>query len=662
MLVYYMSEKCKKAINDNKAYFMAKIADPGSIISFNISSDIYDKAEGGMAGLWAFARDYMKQNSDAIAMAALKATGQENTFQDAFNLAMNMMASAIMGQNNLILKMMQELAWSIMRDIKSKDDKLYEIAEHVKELYMLLASLIATTPEWDAYYKKLRDALALIESTKADLKIVSSTYKSSNRWLSKKFDGTVTKLEQARDLITPKENNPAVSRISEGSYKIQSALKTGQPDKTKSKKDTLAQTHKKSQMITQGARTMEKGLAFFGSGLSDQFPFPTTEQQWQAMIAIGKVSSNLIKSMQGYFELTTTVNLMIAAFLTGLEDIKLGVNNLFKKFVLNLLAENIRRVEDLSDSMATSLNGEAFAKSGPVKDPFYASGYHTPNSVTVTTMSFKWIMDINMIFSSYKMIPTKQLEALDQSQGAVDFYNYVCRTLKAMGDQRSGLAVLKMKEAQEITGDLETQIIALVLETNAASTTGTVNRGILSLCRTVLSRLELSFVTDHNIFVLMQQFYYMPLPDASSLNQSYGALTANFKAFGGDRAMACIASGDFKTLFKMSGKDATYCGAALATVAFLKKCLGIKWPWTLSDVEAELHSDLDLLNIEFSINFDLSILKNLLLCLRLNSLAGVFDPLELLCAIAKDIRAGGTTSNTSDSFKKIKDVFTKTFD
>jgi len=661
MLVYYITRKCRKALEDNKAYFMAIIADPGSLVKFNVSSDLLDAAEGGLEGLAQFAGDYMKQNADALAMMALKATGLENTFQEAFNLAMNMLAAAMMGQSNLILKMMQELSWTIMGDIVLKDEKLYEIADHVKELYMLLASLVATTPEWDAYYKKLRDALALIESTKVDLKIVASTYKSSNRWLSKKFDGTVTKLGQARDLITPKENNPAVSRISEGSYKIQSALKTGQPDKTKPKKDALAQTQAKSKMISSGVKTMEKGLAYFGAGLSDSFPFPTTEQKWQAMVAVNKISGNLIKSLKGYFELTARINLMIASFQTGVDDITSAITGIFQKFVLNLLAANITRVEDLADSMATTLNGAPEAKSGPIKDPKSPSGKFTPNSLTVTTMSFQWIMDINLIFSAYKLIPTKQLEALTLNQGAVDFYKYICRTLKGMGNQRSGLALLKMSEGQELISDLETQVLALVLEANAATVTGSVNRGILSLCRTVLSRLELSFVTDHNIYVLMEKFYYTPLPDASSLNQSYGSLGANFKAFGGDRALACLASGDFKTLFKMSGKDASYVGAALAALSFLKKCLGKKFNWKLLDLESDLLSDLDLLTIEFSINFDLSILKNLLVCLKLTDLAGLFDPLELLCAIARDIKAGGF-SNTTNMFKKVEDIFVKRFD
>jgi hypothetical protein len=230
-----------------------------------------------------------------------------------------------------------------------------------------------------------------------------------------------------------------------------------------------------------------------------------------------------------------------------------------------------------------------------------------------------------------------------------------------MGNQRSGLAIMRMKEAQEETADLETQVLALVLEANMAVVSGKVRRGILSLCRTVLSRLELSYVTDHKIYAMMEVFYFTPLPDASSLDNTYGSLTDNFKKAGLDRAVSCMMTGDFKKLFGMKGKDATYVGAALAALALLKKCLGVKLNWKLLDAEADLNSALDLLSIEFSINFDLAILKNLLVCLKLNGLASMFDPYEILCAIAKDIAAGGT-ENTSNMFKRVDDIFNKTFE
>lgn len=658
MLAYFYTKKCQAAIEENKSYFMAIYANPGSLVKFNVSGALVDAAEGGLMGLAQFADNYLEQNADALVMAALKATGLESTFEEAMNLCMNLMAAAVMGQNNLVLKCMKELSWNLMKTIVEKDDKLYEVAELVKQLYIILASLIETVPEWDTYYDKLREALRLIESTKADLGIVKSTYKSSNKWLSKKFEGTVAKLETARDLITPKKNSPAVSRISEGSYKLQQGLKTGKPDKTKPKGDLTAQAKAKTKLIDSGLTKMRDGLAFFGKGLSDQFPFPTSEEQWQAMVALNKVSGKVTKSLQGYFELNARVDLMIAAFLTGVDDFQSGVTSIFQKYINNLLDANIARLDVLSDDMAFSLNGDPAAKSGPIADKNAMTGKFTPNSLTITTMSFKWIMDINLIFQSYKLIPTKQLEALTLSQGAVDVYKSIAARLTSMGDRKSGLAVLRMKQAQEETADLETQVMALVLESNIAVVSGKVRRGILSLCRTVLSRLELSFVTDHEIYSMMLTFYNTPLPDETSLDQSYGSLTDNFKKAGLDRAVACLASGDFKKLFKLSGKDASYVGAALAALAFLKKCLGKNFSWQLRDAESDLNSSLDLLNVQFSINFDLGILKNLLVCFKLNGLVKMFDPLEILCAIARDIAAGGS-SNTSKMFKDIDDIFNK---
>lgn len=667
MLVFYLSKKCQVAMEDNKSYWLGLYNDPTSIINFKASSALIDSASDGVSGLKAFAGDYIANNADALAYEALKAVapGAVETLEAALQLANNLLAAAVMANNNLVLKMLQELAWSIMQSIALKEKKLYEAVEHVKELYILLASLVATVPEWDTYWAKLREAVQLIESARVDVVTVANTYASRNIWLDKKFSGTVAYLEQAKELINPKGNSPAVSKISEGSYKIQQGLKTGSPDKTQPKENAAAQTAAKTKLVSNGASKMAQGLAFFGAGLSDQFPSPSTNEQWQAMVAIPKVTELILNTTKDYFVNTARLNLQISAFIMGLGDLSSGIGSIFRTYVLSLLNLNTSRLKGLSDEMSLNINGSIDAKSAPIpSDPKAPtrSGYFTPNSLTVTTLSFKWIMDINLILSGYKLIPTKQLTALSLSQEAVNYYYSIVAQLQSMGDRRSGLAKMSMTEAQEETGDLETQVLALLVEANAAAFSGGINRGILSLCRTVLSRFELTFVADQEIYVMMEKFYNYPLPDASTLQNTFDGVKDTYVKAGLERAANCLATGDYKKLFGLTGKAGSYVGAALTAAALLKKCLGKNW--SIDEWMLNLRADMDILNIQFSINFRWEIILNLLYCLNIKVAIGDLDPLEIACAIARDIVANkGNVTATWDKmtafFSKSKNEFIK---
>ena len=650
MIAYYLFEKCKQKLKENVALVWQKLSDPASMVNFQASGALADAASGGLGGLAAFAEDYIRNNSDALLMSALEATGLEKEFMQAYNLAMNLMALALMANNNLVLKMMQELAFTCMKELKKKDDKLIDLADKTKELYVVLASLVKTTDLWDTYYQNLRDSLGLVAQVRADIKMVANTFSSTDYWLAKKFDGTVLKLEKARDLITPKKNNPAIKKISEGSYKITKALGQSSPDKTKPKSDALGQTLARGKMLSTGFKEMGKGLQYFGAGLGDNLPFPTTEQQWQATVAIGKISKQLFDLMNGYSEATVKCNALIAAFLSGLDSIITLMPAFLKKFVLSLLTKTYDRTDILTKGMAFALNGADEAISGPV-------GGFKPNALIVSGKSFLWIMEINLILQGYKMIPTKQLGALALDRDAVGVYRSCVQQISAMGDLRSSLAILKMKKGEEELFTLEAQMTAFLLEANNAIISSSVRKEILTVGRTALSRLELSLYADHTIYALMEQFYLTNINKQDELNKTFDGITKMLGNGGLDRAMGCLITGDYAKLFNMDARSASYVGNALVVLAMLKKCFKSKAEKDKADdITADLNGDMDLLNISFSINFDFAIFKNLADCLKLNGLAGMFNIQELICGIAQDI-ANGNVANTTATFKKLGDMF-----
>jgi hypothetical protein len=649
MLAVYLTEKCKAQLMENKRLIMEKLSDPSSWVTVDVSGKLVDAAKGGMSGLASFAEDYVEKNADALAMSALKATGLESTFMDAYNLVMNMMSAAIMARNDLVLRMMKEVAWGCMRELAAKDDILITLAEQLKQLHLALASLVGVQQNWPDYYNLLRKALGLVDASGKDLGLVRNSLYRNDFWLGRKFDGTITKLEEARDILTPKKNNPAIQAISEGSYKVQQGLKTGVPDKTKPKADFIAQTKKKTALIASGLSKMEKGLAYFGDGLSDSYPFPTSSQQWQATVAIGKLSNQILNSLQGYFEATSKVNALVLAFQTGLDTVSSTLPSFYKNYVISLLDTSKGRLDTLRDSMALAINGSETALTRPI------TGFR-PNSLTTTVQSLNWIMDINLILQGYKLIPAKQLSKLNLDKTAVDTYKSIVAQLQKMDDLRSGLAILRMTDGQEDPGDLETQILTLLMEANNAIVSSSVRKGILQLSRATLSRLELSLVRDDKIFTLMQQFWYVELPLQDTLNQVFDGLIKALDNAGLDRMKDALLGGDFKKLFNLKGRDATYVGAALAAVSLLKKCFKTGPERDkIANVEADLNSDADLLNITFTINFDLAIFKNLSNCLQLNGLAEFFKIKQNLCGILTDALKDSPVM--SSMFTKMNSLF-----
>jgi len=656
-LAMFLSQKCLKKMSDNVTYINQKLANPDQIINFNASEGLQKAVAGGLSGLYALAENYVKQNADALIMSGITyvadATGASKAMADALQKFQNYLAAAYMAQNNLIYKMTQEVAITIMEELSLKDQKLVALADRVRELYAALASLVGAGDYWVDYYSTLRKALALVASTRTDLNLVYNTLQKNDYWLQKKFDGTVTKLEQARDLITPKKNNPAIQKISEGSYNINRTYCTKWPDRAnpaKSKQESASRW----KQVESGFKTMGKGLAIFGDGLTDTFPFPTKEQTWQATLAIGRLSNFTLIEMKGYFELANKVNAQVTGFKESLSLLRSGMPLFIKDYVLARLKPTNTRVNTLVTSMSLVLNGEEGRLSGP------KPGYK-PNSLSVTVSGFKWVSDINIILQGYKTIPKSFLDQISASQDAANKYKSIVARINNMypgGSIRTTVGRLAMTGGIEELGDLEVQLIAFLLEANNSIISGTVRKSILPLGRAILGRLELGLKADHELYALMEEWATYELPQNELLQDNYDGLIGMALAAGLDRVYDCLKNGDFSNLFKMNGITGTYTGAALDTLAKLLGCkLSTNEYNNLKKVQSELNSDMDLFNFSFSIDFDLAIFANILECLRLRNLADLFTAKEVLCAIVQDI-ANGNLSNLRNISKKMKDAFT----
>lgn len=695
----YFTKKCLDLLDDNANMIKQLWSHPEQLVTGGVSGALVDAVAGGMEGLAAFAENYIKNNAEALVLAALEATGAMDKLESAVQFVQNAIASLILANNNLIFQMLKEVAHEGMTRIAEKDQILIGLAELIKQLYVALASLAGTSSEWDAYHAELRKALSLVVSARSDLSLVQNTLEANpGTWLARKFNDSLKKLEQAKVIMTPQEANPAIKMIDKGLLDINRNLGTPNPDKSKSAAAKMEERKSRVQQMSgisnnlqqitgKGFRAfsiaginktvgsgnpINKGLYLFGTGLAENFPFPTTAQQRQAQLAVARLSSLIMKKLQGYLRLTGEVDGYVLAYITAMTALSESLPGFLKNYVLSLLKRNYSRVDTLAKHMAKTLNGAEDAYSGPimVTKPRYPGDTHPeypgdpigdvpipfrPNSLNLTTQNYKWIMDLGVIFQAYQLIPIQALNNLQLSADGVEAYRRSVAQLKSMNDLKAGGAILRMKEGQEQPADLESQIIALLLEANNAIISSTVRRSVLPLCRSVLTRLELSLAADHIIYNIFENFYLTPLPLQDTLNRAYDAMASLIESSGCEFLIDALKRGNFKDFLDTKGKGAMYVGRAMMALALLQKCnpgkFSLKW-FKLNQMFLELKGQADLLNINFSINFNLAIFKNIQECLRLEGFAKEFNIEELICGIIN-----AASKDLSSLGSKMKDVF-----
>ena len=627
----YFFQKCADNIKENLALLQMKLSDPGNLVTFELSGKLVDAAAGGLGSLASFAGDYIKQNADVILVEALQATGLEDTAQQAFNLANNIMAASIMANNELVMYFVRRLAQNIITLLKDKQELLAELSAKVTELYNLLKILNQGNPVYDPYIAQLRRALLDVRSARTDLILVRNTFVRRDLWLSRRFATAKQSIERARDLVTPSANNTSINKGVGGGTANKTALKTPV-------NNPLANGTTGSSGID-----VVKAAQIAVIGLFENPPVPSTSEQFQATISIPKVSKQVIDASQGYFEAVTKINALLAAFLAALSQISTGLPAYYKKYILSLFDPLLSRVDTVAGEMANILNGSPTAFAGP------AAGFR-PQPLTASVNAFKWGMDLSIILENFKTIPEGALNALSVSQQTVVAYQTAVTNLQKLDDIKMEGVIFRATDAQENTGDLESQLLVFLLEANNAPVSATVRAEVLGVARAVLKRIAITVSRDNQIATILQKFVDTPFELEDTIKKIGEGIFSLLSSAGLDNAQDLLESGEFTKFFKLNSKEATFVGAALASVALLKQCFPDQASRDkLSQIQFELEKDADLLNIQFSIDFDLAIFKNLQDCLRFKSLGASFNIQEAFCGII----AG---SSVGQSLNRLKDV------
>lgn len=627
----YFAKKCTDKIAENVRLVLLKLSDPSSLVTVNISGSLATAARGGLGSLGAFAGDYLAKNADVLLVEAVRATGLEDKISQAFNLANNILAAAIMANNELVMYFVRKLAEDTIKELRIKQEILAELSAKVTQLNNLLLMLEKGNPIYDPYIAQLRRALTSVRSARTDLTLVRNTFIRNDLWLSKRFDSAKASLQNAQYLVMPPAPNKTLDKAIAGGATNKAALKTPV-------NNPLAQIGGTGP----SGITPEKAIVIAAAGLLNSLPVPTTEQQVQTVLAIPKLSREIITASQGYFEQVNKINLLIANFIAALGQINASLPAFYKKYILSLFDPLLGRVDSLTGEMANLLNGSPTAVAGPLP------GFK-PNLLATSVTAFKWGMELSLILENFKVIPAGALNALSISSGTVNAYKLAVTQLQRLDTIRMEGAVLTAIDAQEQLGQLESQLTILLLEANNAIVNSTLRKEVLGVSRSILRRLAITVSRDNDIAVILDRFAKTPFELESLITQVGAGVLELFAGGGLDNASDLLTSGNFTKFFKLNSKEATYVGAALNAVALLKQCLPDPANRAkLQEVQDQLDRDSDLLNIKFSIDFDLAIQANLLACLRLRSFGDSFSIKEVFCGLINDSGIGAALAKLRD--------------
>lgn len=580
----YFTEECIRKIKENAQLLLEKLADPASLVSFSAEGALVDASKEGMGGLANFSAQYLEDNAVGLITAAIGVTGDETVARQLLNLAYNTISAAATANNDLVLMFVKRVAKTCIDALDEKAEILELMRTKFRTLYNTLVSMNEGDPIFERYVQDLRRATVLCDSAADDIDIVAGTLVVANFFLDRTFDRAKEKINEARDLVTPLADNPYFEP-------------------------------------TFNAVLRNAGL-------------PTVEEQKANMVAITRLSKEVIDSSRGYFAATLRVNLILEAYQLAVDSFNTNVTSALARWTINLLDENNGRLRSVTANMANILNGAEDAIDQPLE------GY-SPQPVTTSAQTYKWQMELEIIGNSLETIPDSQLTNINLSNSAVEAYNRSVERLEQIDTYQNRNAIVVGENGTEQVADLEQQLLTFMLAANAAVTTADVDDEIFVLGRRVLARFDLTEDRDQDVRNALQGFLAADINNEEQLQEIANGVYKLLDDAGLDRANELLQEGQFGEFFNLDAKSGSYVGAALVAVAQLKECFPtVEEQQELTVIQRELEQGEDLLTLKLSFDFDFAIFENLQDCLRLEGLAISFFDKEDFCGIIESSGIG----------------------
>lgn len=708
--------KCQAAIAESKALLLAKLSDPASIVDVDVTGALTEASSlGDLADL---AGDYLVSNAGALTVAALGALGLENSAFSALNMFFNLFANAVSVYNDLILMYLKKLAEQIKSELQKKIEINTLIKGDITALLNALISLNKGDPIFEAYLHQLRAALILLDQGRRNVVTTRNTLDKNNTFLTKTFRKGKKQVAAAQKLIKPLSDNPYLKPTATAL-----GLNLGLPTSADQIANILAIPKLCAKLIKDGqgygGSTMlaNAQLVFYFAGLEilqDAMPDIIKKQVLalfdQAIKQINSLETSMAFTLNGHPGAVTgpvakykpkPIPVSVSAF-KWMMDINLVVNalKLIPSDVVVIPPQDNGRVLDGDKSNVLTSFAAEFFKDVSLGDTVTITGgkFATPGDYVVMKKVDGGANGLDQLYLDkpahsnifvpgpgetttpydvqYSIITDGALAKFQLNQDIVNVYKRSVTLIKQKGNRGSGLGQLLANEGQENFTIFQQQLLPFMAECLLSIPSAKSRTAVIAEGRALIAHCDLAIQQDTEISQILTTFINTPIPLEETLAAIQAGLAKILEDLGLDAAADALKSGDFAKLFSMNGKNATYIGAALEALAFLKACFGDAADLNkFLQIENGLKGDEELLNVKITLNFDLAILKNLADCLDFTALASLFSTEEFLCGLASAAgsaaqaagaavagtatTAAGAISGTVDSaFSSIEDLLT----
>lgn len=462
---------------------------------------------------------------------------------EARDRALVSMVSVLTFQNDMVLYFAGVTAKECVQALHDKDKVLQDLLEKVRLLHNALLVLAGGGPFFNKYLLQLRQALILIHKSEEEIILTRSAFFNSGLFPQAHFSNSKDYLAQAYDLIMPPSTGKEEEEIKSG---------------------------------------LLKGVL---SG-------PDYETQLSMLITIPKLTMELLKAYDYYVLKVVKVNALLLGFQTIVQNLEEVSNATFKDMVLKALDKAQTNVHDIVGNMAEQLNGDEtiidankqiteFDAEGNAYLTTPAAGYE-PNPTKTSAKSLQWAIDIKVTQAYLETISGQAMGKMDSSNAALRAYNTALAQLDLLDTMRSTTAIVEFNNGIETPGAFEADMMLFSVEANRALLDTSRIEGqdasmgektVLSIGAKLSSSIEMILIRDSEIEAILLNYIAETDNLMDGLRETGNSMFKMLDKLGMGRAADTLKRGAMGDFFNMSGKTASYVGAAVTGLTMAKSLL-----------------------------------------------------------------------------------------
>lgn len=552
----FVGNKCQELTKQNSTF--EKLTESTGLASITkgvedfISKDIVESLSG--SALLGMAEDLISETiSKNVKKITQNILGQlpdkiSNTLADLRANAFNMVFSTLTFKNDMVMYFASTIAQETVDAIRDKRRTLISLQQAVRKLNNALMVLAGSESFFADYLADLRAAILKLEDVDRQLFIVHSSFYATNVFPSSNFEAAKILLDQVIELIEP----PA----SESS----------------------------------DAEKLEINFGFLKAAVE----LPDIGSQIAMLQSVPKLAKDMLGAYDMYAVKVLKVNTLLLGFQSAVQNLKEVTGGKFKDQILSNIEDSRKNLADTQKSMAKVCNGAEDAINGPIVEEYgnviNVNGIPTRNTrefeaspTEASARSLEWLMRTKSVRASLEAVNAEGLSNLNLSNELLKYYNQALTDLGKLDDLETQNAILHATDGREEPGEIEAPMITFAFQANQAIVDSALltvknkqfdEQVVVALGTQLTSRLQLSIDRDREIEKILVKYIKKSAPLLKSLKSLGDNVFKTLDTLGLDRASDFLKRGSFGDFFSMTGKTATYVGAAVTGLNAVQGLVG----------------------------------------------------------------------------------------